>query len=105
VVRPGTSVPHATLTSLIAERRTAVGDDAKTPRLVRTIHGYGYSFIGDVAGAAPVRSPHAEAGMCRIIAGDRDIALAPGANIVGRAPDAAVVRDDGRRARPPRRSP
>ena len=49
----GTFVTDATLTSLVAELRAAIGDDAKAPRLVRTIHGYGYAFCGDVVGAAP----------------------------------------------------
>ena len=43
---PGPSSPMPTLTSLIAELRTAIGDDAKTPRLVRTIHGYGTRSSG-----------------------------------------------------------
>jgi S-DNA-T family DNA segregation ATPase FtsK/SpoIIIE len=32
--------------------------------------------------------------MFRIVVGERDIALAPGENIVGRSPDAAVFVDD-----------
>ena len=49
----------ATLTSLIAELRAAIGNDARTPRLVRTIHGYGYAFCGDVVSetASPTREP------------------------------------------------
>src|SRR5438552_6779078 len=45
----GTFVSDATLTSLVAELRAAIGDEARTPRLVRTIHGYGYVFCGEVA--------------------------------------------------------
>src|SRR5207342_726029 len=48
-----TFVSDATLTSLVAELRSAIGDDARAPRLVRTIHGYGYAFCGDVVEELP----------------------------------------------------
>jgi DNA-binding winged helix-turn-helix (wHTH) protein len=87
---PDTFVSDGTLTSLVAELRGAIGDDARAPGLVRTIHGYGYLFCGhitDAASAAPTPS-------CRIIAGDRDIGLPAGEHILGRATDAAVFVDD-----------
>src|SRR5215831_13624335 len=43
-----TFVSDATLTSLVAELRAAIDDDARSPRFIRTIHGYGYSFCGEV---------------------------------------------------------
>jgi DNA-binding winged helix-turn-helix (wHTH) protein len=90
---PKTFVAEATLTSLVAELRGAIGDDARTPRLVRTIHGYGYSFIGVVRDAqAASRSPDSQA--YRIIVGDREIALGHGAHIIGRSSDAAILVDD-----------
>ena len=92
---PGTFVTDATLTSLVAEVRTAIGDDAKTPRLVRTIHGYGYAFIGAIADVSQLRKPAGAPGIFRIFLGDREIALGPGENIIGRSPDAAVFVDDG----------
>jgi len=91
---PGTFVTDATLTSLVAELRTAIGDDAKTPRLVRTIHAYGYAFIGDVSDPRAQRTPSSGPGLFRIIVGERDIALAPGENFIGRAPEATVFVDD-----------
>jgi DNA-binding winged helix-turn-helix (wHTH) protein len=90
---PDTFVTDATLTSLVAELRTAIGDEAKTPRLVRTIHGYGYAFIGAVAAIASGRAA-STAGMFHVVLGDRNIALGAGENIVGRSPDAAVFVDD-----------
>ncbi len=53
---PGTFVAEATLTSLVAELRDAIGDEARSPQLLRTVHGYGYSFIGVVNEARPVRA-------------------------------------------------
>jgi DNA-binding winged helix-turn-helix (wHTH) protein len=90
---PKTFVAEATLTSLVAELRGAIGDDARTPRLVRTIHGYGYSFIGAVRDAqAASRPPDTQS--YRIIVGDREIALGHGTHIIGRSSDAAIFVDD-----------
>ena len=91
---PDTFVTDATLTSLVAELRTAIGDDAKTPRLVKTIHGYGYAFIGGIVQVGSVVAPSTSSGRFRVIAGERDIALAAGENIIGRSPDVAVFVDD-----------
>src|SRR5215211_7114691 len=64
----GTFVSDATLTSLVAELRAAIGDDARRPRLVRTIHGYGYVFCGDVASGENSSRTESDRGACyRII--------------------------------------
>lgn len=91
---PETFVSDGTLTSLVAELRDAIGDDAKGSRLVRTIHGYGYLFCGDILTEADGGTPQPGHAVCRIIAGDRDIALPAGEHILGRATDAAVFVDD-----------
>jgi hypothetical protein len=88
-------VSDATLTSLVAELRAAIGDDARAPKLVRTIHGYGYAFCGEVAQDA--RSPAGRnevSGVYRLVLGEREIALAPGEHILGRSKDASVFVDD-----------
>jgi DNA-binding winged helix-turn-helix (wHTH) protein len=91
----GTFVSDATLTSLVAELRIAIGDDARAGRFIRTIHKYGYAFCGDVASEpGPKRSERAAVRHCRIIAGAREIALAPGEHVLGRSNDAAVFVDD-----------
>jgi DNA-binding winged helix-turn-helix (wHTH) protein len=41
-------VSDAALTSRIKALRHAVGDDGKTQRIVRTVHGRGYQFVADV---------------------------------------------------------
>lgn len=92
---PGTFVSDATLTSLVAELRAAIGDDARAPGLVRTIHGFGYVFCGDVAPvsrpASGVREP---IGWHRIMLGEREIALPYGEHILGRSKEATVFVDD-----------
>jgi DNA-binding winged helix-turn-helix (wHTH) protein len=90
---PQTFVTDATLTSLVAELRTAIGDPARTPRLVRTIHGYGYAFIGEISAAGGAAAP-VETSAFRVTVGERDIVLLRGENIIGRSPDVVVVVDD-----------
>ena len=90
----GTFVSDATLTSLVAELRAAIGDDARAPRLVRTIHGYGYAFCGDVVAAGRLsRGERDLLRLYRIIVGEREIALSQGEHVLGRSNDAAVFVD------------
>ena len=91
-VWPATFISEGPLTSLVAALREAIGDAARAPRLIKTIHGYGYVFCGDVAPETrPVAGP---AAACRIIVGDREIALPPGEHVLGRSSDATVFIDD-----------
>ena len=43
-----TFVTESTLTSRIKSARRAIGDDGQAQRLIRTVHGRGYQFVGDV---------------------------------------------------------
>ncbi|MGN6186543.1 MAG: winged helix-turn-helix domain-containing protein [Thermoanaerobaculia bacterium] len=45
---PDTFVSEANLASLVKEIRAAIGDDARNPRFVRTVHRFGYAFSGPV---------------------------------------------------------
>jgi hypothetical protein len=82
---PDTFVADATLVSLIKELRRALDDrDSKTP-LIRTTHGVGYAFAGELRGGlAP------SAGSCWIVAGSRRIVLPDGEHLIGRDPTSAV---------------
>lgn len=59
-VWPDTAVSEAVLTTAVREIRAAIEDDARTPRLLETVYGRGYRFIGLVEYAhdrpAPVAS-------------------------------------------------
>lgn len=89
---PDTFASDATLTHLVAELRSALDDDARSPRLIRTVHGYGYAFIGEIVQA--VEAGRTETRTYRIILGQREIPLTLGTHILGRAHDAAISLDD-----------
>jgi DNA-binding winged helix-turn-helix (wHTH) protein len=87
---PDSFVSEATLAGLVAEVRTALRDDARKPRFVRTVHNFGYAFSGEVADE-PAESTRQEQELCvRLIWRNREIELRQGENILGRTRDAVV---------------
>lgn len=88
---PDTFVSEANLPNLVAELREALGDDAHEPRIIRTIPRFGYSFQAEGHTETPDRHlPLA----CRLIWGDREIALRPGENLLGRDETCVLWIDD-----------
>lgn len=88
---PDTWVSQASLTWIVSELRKALGDDARRPRLVRTVHRYGYAFAGEAieVAAPPVARP--DGGPCCWLEwGGREIPLQEGEHILGRDPGALV---------------
>src|ERR1700712_899671 len=51
-VWPEVSVGDAALVTCIQELRRALGDDARRPRYIETLHRRGYRFIGKLAATA-----------------------------------------------------
>lgn len=90
---PSTHVLDTNLASLIAEIRHTLGDSADSPRYVRTVHRFGYWFIGSIQEPADPEEGVKPLVKYWLVWESRQIALAPGDNIVGRAPDAAVWID------------
>jgi DNA-binding winged helix-turn-helix (wHTH) protein len=81
---PRTVVTDASLPRLVNAIRTALGDDVERPRFVRTVHGFGYAFCGEVDGTAPaLRLPAA-----RLVWSGRRLPLYEGPNVIGRDPEA-----------------
>ncbi len=52
VVWPQTFVSESTLAVVVNGIRQALGDDARHPRFIRTVHGFGYAFCGEAREAA-----------------------------------------------------
>jgi DNA-binding winged helix-turn-helix (wHTH) protein len=82
---PDTFVSDASLHNLVAELRAALGDEPRSPRFIRTLHRYGYAFQGPAIDAGSE-----EAGGGSLFWGSREIALAPGENLIGRSSDCRV---------------
>ncbi len=57
VVWPGVSVTDTALGVEVNAIREALGDDARHPRFIRTVHGFGYAFCGEARAGAPPESP------------------------------------------------
>ncbi len=86
---PDTFVSDASLHNLVAELRTAIDDEPRNSRFIRTLHRYGYAFHGPVFDPAPGEaSPDEAAGS--LIWGDREFFLARGENLIGRSNDCRV---------------
>jgi DNA-binding winged helix-turn-helix (wHTH) protein len=91
---PSTFVHDANLPNLVAELRTAIGDDARRPSFVRTVHGYGYAFAGPVTeGEATTAEAethpflyclHGQTGLATLVEGD---------HLLGRSHESAVYLD------------
>lgn len=90
---PDTFVSEVSLTTLIFELRTALGESARRPRFVRTVHGFGYAFQGDAGQNDSTETP-----FC-IIHDGREIGLIRGENLVGRSRDCRVRLDSTRVSR------
>lgn len=83
---PDTFVSDVSLTTLVFELRTVLGESARRPRFIRTVHGFGYAFQGDSGqnDATAVETP-----FCIIYDG-HDIGLLRGENLLGRSRDCRV---------------
>jgi FHA domain len=106
---PKVFVSDSNLATILAEIRRALHDDAKEPRYVRTVFGFGYAFVADGGG------PDGKPACCRLVGDDIDLVLPQGDTILGRgmeqlnrhgvvsrehalltiAPDTATIEDLG----------
>ncbi|HEX8410711.1 MAG TPA: FHA domain-containing protein [Thermoanaerobaculia bacterium] len=86
LIWPDTFVTETNLAGIVAEVRAALGDDARKPRVLRTVHGFGYAFAAEVQDAPKARY--------RVIVRGVEISLAAGENLIGRKPEASIFIDD-----------
>jgi DNA-binding winged helix-turn-helix (wHTH) protein len=85
---PCTFVSDATVTSLVAEVRAALGEKAGRGRFVRTVHRFGYAFKGTVT--EPTQLVQDDRARCWIIWEWGQVALKDGDHLLGRDGDVAV---------------
>jgi DNA-binding winged helix-turn-helix (wHTH) protein len=86
---PSTFVCETNLATVVNELRRALGDDPRSAQYVRTVHGFGYAFCGEVS-SSPGGVSHAGTLVCD----GQSHLLCEGTNIVGRSPDSRVVLAD-----------
>jgi len=101
---PDTYVSDASLAMLVTEVRASLGESAREPRYIRTVHRHGYAFQGEArelppqragggpAPAEPAAGAPTPAGYW-LVTSSGQIPLLPGENIVGRDPASRVWID------------
>lgn len=88
---PNTYVSDGNLSGLVALIREALGDDARKPRVIRTVHRIGYAFFGSVESDRRVEPPRATASTSYwLTLPNRQLALSDGDNVIGRDPEVSV---------------
>lgn len=90
---PSTFVLETNLAGLIAELRRALRDTADRPTFVRTMHRFGYRFIGDAEEADALQESGEPATKYWLVWETKQVPLTEGNNIVGRGADASVWID------------
>jgi DNA-binding winged helix-turn-helix (wHTH) protein len=94
---PETFVTDDSLARLVAEIRAAIGDHARKPQFLRTVHAFGYAFskIEDAGRGEPARVETT----CWLLHEGRAIALTEGDNVIGREPGGCLILDSMRVSR------
>ena len=91
---PDTFVAESSLQTLIHEIRQAIDDRGSRQSWIRTVHGIGYSFAGDVVvSEAPSARPPFERPAAWLVGESTRIGLHPGENILGRELEDVVEID------------
>jgi DNA-binding winged helix-turn-helix (wHTH) protein/WD40 repeat protein len=80
VIWPETYVSESTLAVVVNAIRHALGDDARAPRFIRTVHGFGYAFCGEARASGddrpvtgePVREPSPYPGLSSFTEADAE---------------------------------
>ncbi|MEA2238502.1 MAG: hypothetical protein QOC81_3226 [Thermoanaerobaculia bacterium] len=81
VLWPDVFVSESNLATIVAEVRRALHDDAKEPRYLRTIFGFGYAFLD---GGTTPSDQQVASSLSRLTGDGIDLLLPPGETILGR---------------------
>jgi DNA-binding winged helix-turn-helix (wHTH) protein len=90
---PATYVSETSLATLIREVREALGDDARNPQYVRTVHRFGYAFCAAATEVPEIERVKAAGFGCWLVWESYQIPLKSGENILGREPEATACLD------------
>jgi FHA domain len=81
------------LSNLVSELRAGLGEDARRPRVIRTVQRFGYAFSAAVSPEKTDAASESEGLVCRLVWGRREISIEPGENVIGRDRNAVVWID------------
>jgi len=90
---PATFVEETNLAGLVAEIRRALDDSAVRPVLLRTVHRFGYRFVGEVTETNPAKPAPRRGPQPCLLYENRHLVLMEGVNVIGRSPDATIQCD------------
>ncbi len=90
---PETFVSEVNLAVLVTEIRNALGEDARHPANVRTVHRFGYAFSGVAVMIEQARERLPGSVACWVTWGNERAMLSMGGNVLGRDPSADVRID------------
>jgi DNA-binding winged helix-turn-helix (wHTH) protein len=93
---PDTSVGYTSLPRVVAELRRVLGDEARDPRFVRTVHGVGYAFCGS---AREEPRPGRTELPCALRYAGRELGLGEGETVIGRGEECALHIDSAKVSR------
>jgi DNA-binding winged helix-turn-helix (wHTH) protein len=88
-----TFVADINIAVLIAEVRTSLGENARHPCFIRTVHRFGYAFCSAAVETPAARSGSAVQATCWLTWSSERAALTRGENLIGRDPTADVYID------------
>jgi DNA-binding winged helix-turn-helix (wHTH) protein len=90
---PETAVEDVSLTVVVTGLRAILGDDARRPRYVRTVHRFGYAFCAEATEEGRGRA-RAASTVPRVIWERKVIPLVEGENVLGREEGVDVRIDE-----------
>jgi DNA-binding winged helix-turn-helix (wHTH) protein len=94
LIWPDAFVAEANVGILIGDIRAAIGDTANAGRLIKTHHGVGYSFCGDVVEQPRVAAIPPGGARFVLVIGERRIMLSVGTALLGRDIQSDVIVTD-----------
>lgn len=92
----GVFVSDASLARVVNEVRQGIGDPARDPHFLRTVHAFGYAFSGETSADITAGAGRTS---CWLVHDERRFPLADGEQTIGRDADAGVCLESPRVSR------
>lgn len=90
---PDTHVLEANLPNLVTEVRAALADVAQRPRLIRTVHAFGYAFCGEATELGAAGAEPEQPFVYTLVWEGGVVTLGEGEHLLGRHPRSVVPLD------------